>query len=59
MGGWRSPQVLLDVYAHFLPSELHGFADALTHPRGTGTPTEAEALGVARRIRQRLRALPW
>ena len=34
-GGWRSPQVLLDTYAHFLPTELQGFADALTAPDGT------------------------
>ncbi len=33
-GGWRSPQVLLDTYTHFLPSELHGFADALTDQNG-------------------------
>ena len=31
-GGWKSLSVLLDTYAHFMPSELsgRGFADALT-----------------------------
>ncbi len=29
-GGWTSPAVLLGTYAHFLPTELQGFADALT-----------------------------
>jgi integrase len=29
-GGWKSPKVLLDTYAHFMPSELSGFADALS-----------------------------
>ena len=33
-GGWTSPTVLLNTYAHFLPSEVHGYADALT-PDGT------------------------
>ena len=33
-GGWKSPQVLLETYTHFLPSELHGFADALTDSDG-------------------------
>jgi hypothetical protein len=34
-GGWTSPAVLLSTYAHFLPSELSGFADTLTAPDGT------------------------
>jgi integrase len=29
-GGWASAKLLLDWYGHFLPSEQHGFADALT-----------------------------
>ena len=35
-GGWKSLSVLLDTYAHFMPSELsgRGFADALTAPDG-------------------------
>jgi hypothetical protein len=32
-GGWASPRILLDVYAHFLPGDHHGFADALTMPK--------------------------
>jgi len=28
-GGWASAKLLLDWYGHFLPSEHHGFADAL------------------------------
>ncbi len=36
MGGWQSPQVMLDTYTHFLPTELSGFADALAAaPDGT------------------------
>ena len=34
-GGWTSPAVLLSTYAHFLPSELSGFADVLTAADGT------------------------
>ena len=34
-GGWTSPTVLLDVYSHFIPAELHGFADVLASPDGT------------------------
>ena len=34
-GGWTSPQVLLDTYTHFMPSEVRGFADALTALYGT------------------------
>lgn len=35
-GGWTSPAVLLSTYAHFLPAEVHGFADTLsTSPDGT------------------------
>ncbi len=29
MGGWTSAKMLLDVYGHFLPREMHGHADAL------------------------------
>ena len=29
MGGWSSAKMLLDVYGHFLPSEMRGFSDAL------------------------------
>ncbi len=35
MGGWQSPQVMLDTYTHFLPTELSGFADSLAAPNGT------------------------
>ena len=34
-GGWKSPSVLLNTYAHFLPTEIGGFADVLTAPDGT------------------------
>ncbi len=34
MGGWQSPQVMLDTYTHFLPTKLSGFADSLTAPSG-------------------------
>ncbi len=52
-GGWTSPTVLLTVYAHFIPSELSGYADALTD--GNQTATERvpmpEAGGTARKKR--------
>ena len=35
-GGWTTAKVLLDTYSHFMPLEMHGFADAL--PAGNGTP---------------------
>ena len=38
-GGWTSAKTLLDTYAHFLPSEVAGFADALTALYGTKFPT--------------------
>ena len=31
-GGWISPAVLLATYAHFMPTELRGYADAITTP---------------------------
>ena len=37
-GGWSSAKLLLDWYGHFLPSEQHGFSDALaTTPDGPQT----------------------
>ncbi len=41
MGGWRSAVVMLDTYAHFLPQELAGFADALSAPGGPKRPYTA------------------
>jgi hypothetical protein len=32
-GGWKSPHVLLTTYAHFLPTEIHGYADAIAKVR--------------------------
>ncbi len=32
MGGWTTAKVLLDVYAHFLPTESRGFADVIAPP---------------------------
>ena len=29
MGGWSSAKMVLDVYGHFLPTEMRGFSDAL------------------------------
>ena len=34
-GGWRSAKMLLDVYGHFMRSEMSGYAGALTAPDGT------------------------
>lgn len=34
-GGWTTAKVLLDVYGHFMPTELRGFADAIASPRIT------------------------
>jgi hypothetical protein len=31
-GGWQSPHVLLTTYAHFLPTEIIGYADAIMTP---------------------------
>ncbi len=31
MGGWSSAKMLLDVYGHFLPREMRGFSNTLTH----------------------------
>ena len=37
-GGWTTAKMLLDVYGHFMPSEMHGFADAMTTaPHGPQT----------------------
>ena len=42
-GGWKSPKVLLDTYTHFVPSEMIGFADALTTPNGPIRPQSPAA----------------
>lgn len=34
-GGWTSPAVLLSTYAHFVPTEIGGYADVLAAPDGT------------------------
>ncbi len=34
-GGWTLPALLLSTYAHFLPTEQQGYADALTQPDGS------------------------
>ena len=36
-GGWASAKVLLDTYGHFMPSESHGYADAIMGSNGFGT----------------------
>ncbi len=35
LGEATAPQVMLDTYTHFLPTELSGFADSLAAPNGT------------------------
>jgi len=41
-GGWTTAKVLLDTYGHFMPTESHGFADALAvPPDGSGRPYTA------------------
>jgi len=55
-GGWLSPHVLLTTYAHFVPSELRGFADALsTAPDGTRRhqATNSARVGAPRRTESR------
>jgi integrase len=57
-GGWASAKLVLDLYGHFLPSDYHGFADALgsismgspkhltapqAHPALRGVTPEADA----------------
>ena len=44
-GGWTTAKVLLDTYSHFMPLEMHGFADAL--PAGNGTPAAPARIGAA------------
>jgi integrase len=37
-GGWSTAKLLLDTYGHYMPSESHGFADAISEaPNGTQT----------------------
>jgi len=50
-GGWTTAKMLLDVYGHFMPSEMEGYADALTTaPRGTQTaPRQRMAAPILRR----------
>jgi len=37
-GGWTTAKLLLDTYGHFMPTEMRGFADALT-----ATPNGSQA----------------
>lgn len=46
-GGWSSAKVLLDTYGHFMPSESHGYADAIMGSNGSGT---APTLNVANHL---------
>jgi integrase len=46
-GGWQSPTVLLSTYAHFLPTELTGFADVMTAQNGPRRPQSGERASVA------------
>jgi len=44
-GGWTTAKLLLDTYGHFMPSETHGFADALSAaPNGPGTAPIVQAV---------------
>ncbi len=46
-GGWTTAKLLLDTYGHFMPTEMRGFADALTAapngPQTAPTPESREA----------------
>ncbi len=60
VGGWKSPQVLLDPYAHFLPGELQGYADSLT--TALDGPSSTRRHRSKRDAHQEVvhrRALPW
>jgi integrase len=46
-GGWPSPTVLLSTYAHFLPTELTGFADVMTARNGAGRHQPGDKASVA------------
>jgi integrase len=46
-GGWQSPTVLLSTYAHFLRSELTGFADVMTAQDGPRRPQPGKTASVA------------
>ena len=62
-GGWKTPVVLLTTYTHFIPSELHGFADALSTGqdgnRRDRDPTAAKATRPRRARTSRRHALRW
>ena len=62
-GGWTSAKTLLDTYAHFLPSEVAGFADVLAAPDGTirHHPSRATspAYGTTRRKAKTSVPLAW
>ena len=43
-GGWTTAKLLLDTYGHFMPTEMRGFADALTAtPNGPQTAPTPES----------------
>ena len=46
-GGWQSSTVLLSTYAHFLPTELTGFADVMTAQKGPIRPQPGRKAPVA------------
>ena len=59
----HSPAVLLNTYAHFLPTELAGLADAIAAPDGPIRPSTEQAGRSTHpaSVREPLRyqALPW
>lgn len=46
-GGWSSAKVLLDTYGHFMPSESHGYANAITGSNGSETAPTSKAVGAS------------
>ncbi len=55
MGGWASAKLLLDLYAHYLPTESTGYADALSDApeRPYAAPARKKAATAKRGIPKR------
>ena len=43
MGGWTSAKTLLDVYGHYIPSEMRGFSNSLA-PSDRTRPNQATSV---------------
>lgn len=57
-GGWASAKLLLDWYGHFLPSEQHGFADALTTALDGARAAPRRSFAIGENLRRPRTAAP-